>query len=375
MNVKKYIFYFLLFLILFIFCEVILRTVTAFPLSNGSITTYDKDLQYKLKKNISKYIDSYGFRNTKNKKNNYEIAAIGDSHTFGWNAPINNSWPYLLERETNKTIYNFGTGSYSIYQYYFLAVENLKKNKKIIIHLGPSNDFFETRKFSKNSNFWVKQNKELDLKIFSNIYKDPNDNFERKLENNFVENTKLFLRDNVAIISLFDHYFWNNFLIQLKKNKKNEEYIFLSDELGYLSNSRINNLKRNIDLNEVSIKNNFQNFEKFLNKLKLLSKKNQVMFSIYPTRESLYYKYLIDQNQLINEKYSSVMTKEIEFEKLVINLIHQYGFKVVNSRNYMMEEFRKTKNKKKFFPDKDHPNYVGYQVYAKTILENIFFFN
>ena len=41
----------------------------------------------------------------------------------------------------------------------------------------------------------------------------------------------------------------------------------------------------------------------------------------------------------------------------------------------MMEEFKKTKNKKKFFPDKDHPNYVGYQVYVKTILENIIFFN
>ena len=68
----------------------------------------DKILGAVLKSHGSGY-DEWGFRN-KTIPTSVEIVAIGDSHTFGNTAKMDESWPYVLGRLRGQNVYNMGLG-------------------------------------------------------------------------------------------------------------------------------------------------------------------------------------------------------------------------------------------------------------------------
>jgi len=63
--------------------------------------------------------DDWGFRNI-NVPARADIVAIGDSHTYGNTAKMQESWPYVLSLLTGKSVYNMGMGGYGPNQYYYL---------------------------------------------------------------------------------------------------------------------------------------------------------------------------------------------------------------------------------------------------------------
>lgn len=89
-------------------------------------------------------VDPNGFRNPEFKgttQRRVDIAALGDSHTFGNNVSSDSSWPKQLGKRRGKSVYNFGVPSYGVYQYERLFYKALKLNPQwIIIALYPAND-------------------------------------------------------------------------------------------------------------------------------------------------------------------------------------------------------------------------------------------
>jgi hypothetical protein len=74
--------------------------------------------------------DAWGFRNREVPKT-ADIVAVGDSHTFGNTAKMDESWPYVLGRLTGRNVYNMGMGGYGPNQYFHLSNSkalNLKPN-------------------------------------------------------------------------------------------------------------------------------------------------------------------------------------------------------------------------------------------------------
>lgn len=63
--------------------------------------------------------DAWGFRNS-SVPSRADIVAIGDSHTYGNNAPMSGSWPAVVGAETGLVVYNLGLGGYGPNQYYEL---------------------------------------------------------------------------------------------------------------------------------------------------------------------------------------------------------------------------------------------------------------
>ena len=63
--------------------------------------------------------DEWGFRNT-GVPSRADIVAIGDSHTYGNNAPMAGSWPAVVGADTGLVVYNLGLGGYGPNQYYEL---------------------------------------------------------------------------------------------------------------------------------------------------------------------------------------------------------------------------------------------------------------
>lgn len=77
--------------------------------------------------------DSWGFRNPKVPQTS-DIVAIGDSHTYGNTAKMNDSWPMVLARLTGKSVYNMGMGGYGPNQYlYLLQTKALNLKPKLVI--------------------------------------------------------------------------------------------------------------------------------------------------------------------------------------------------------------------------------------------------
>jgi hypothetical protein len=63
--------------------------------------------------------DEWGFRN-KNVPSVAEVIAIGDSHTYGNTAAMEDAWPAVVTRQTGLSVYNLGLGGYGPNQYYHL---------------------------------------------------------------------------------------------------------------------------------------------------------------------------------------------------------------------------------------------------------------
>lgn len=77
--------------------------------------------------------DEWGFRNRR-VPSTADVVAIGDSHTFGNMATMDDSWPSVVARATGLEVYNLGLGGYGPNQYYhLLTTRGLKLHPKWVI--------------------------------------------------------------------------------------------------------------------------------------------------------------------------------------------------------------------------------------------------
>jgi hypothetical protein len=77
--------------------------------------------------------DEWGFRNL-NVPKQIDIVAVGDSHTFGNTAQMDESWPHVLAKLSGMSVYNMGMGGYGPNQYFHLfKTKAISLNPKIII--------------------------------------------------------------------------------------------------------------------------------------------------------------------------------------------------------------------------------------------------
>jgi hypothetical protein len=90
-------------------------------------TTNDEVLGIRIAAGASGF-DEWGFRNRRVPPT-AEIVAIGDSHTYGNNATMAESWPSVVERLIGRTVYNLGLGGYGPNQYYHLLMTRALKLK------------------------------------------------------------------------------------------------------------------------------------------------------------------------------------------------------------------------------------------------------
>jgi hypothetical protein len=85
-------------------------------------------------------IDARGFRNPAALER-AEIAVLGDSFTYSFNASEAEAWPRRLERASGRSVYNFGVGGYGVLEYWYLLDEALAlQPRRLIAALYVGND-------------------------------------------------------------------------------------------------------------------------------------------------------------------------------------------------------------------------------------------
>jgi hypothetical protein len=77
--------------------------------------------------------DDWGFRNPSVPRQ-ADVVAVGDSHTFGNTARMDEAWPSVVGRSTGLSVYNLGLGGYGPNQYYqLLTTRGLELHPKWVL--------------------------------------------------------------------------------------------------------------------------------------------------------------------------------------------------------------------------------------------------
>lgn len=120
--------------------------------------------------------DAWGLRNQK-VPSSVDIVAIGDSHTFGNCAKMDESWPYVLGRLTGRSVYNMALAGWGPNQYYYLLKTKALalKPQLIVCGLYMGDDFENAYKITYGKNYWSYLREHPAVKVDVDIWKHPPD--------------------------------------------------------------------------------------------------------------------------------------------------------------------------------------------------------
>ena len=134
--------------------EVLLRSLTHFPVNTVSNRIPHTELGYVLDPEMSD-VDANGFRNPSIPER-VDIVAIGDSHTQGINVAADESWPAVLGRRLNRSVYNVGVGGYGPLQYEILVTNALKMQpQQIVVGMYAGNDLGDVARGIQRRDTWA----------------------------------------------------------------------------------------------------------------------------------------------------------------------------------------------------------------------------
>jgi acetyltransferase AlgX (SGNH hydrolase-like protein) len=120
--------------------------------------------------------DEWGFRNPRVPEA-VDIVAIGDSHTYGNNATMSQSWPYVAGRLTGKSVYNLALGGYGPNQYFHLLKTRAVKLRPrwVVCGLYLGDDFENAFLMSYGKEYWSGLRSERRALVDADIWKDTDD--------------------------------------------------------------------------------------------------------------------------------------------------------------------------------------------------------
>jgi hypothetical protein len=125
------------------------------PYISGPSRLHDDILLYRLPAHYAAGIDGEGFRNP-DRPETPEIVVLGDSHTYGYNAANDETWPRLLERAAGRVTYNAGMGGYGGAQYLYLGDALLARYrpKLLVVTVFLGNDLADTCYIADRLEYW-----------------------------------------------------------------------------------------------------------------------------------------------------------------------------------------------------------------------------
>lgn len=359
--------------------------IIAFVIGEGIIRIFDdpvnylqaeviKDdiLNYKIAPNSAGH-DDWGFRN-KSIPASVTILTIGDSHTYGVSAKSENSWPSLLGKLSQKSVYNMGHGGYDPIKYvYLLEKYGLQLNPSIIfVGFYYGNDIRD----AYNTVYGIDHWKYL-RKTYPQINKDSSGYttqlFIRQIamkEQQLAGVVRKWMAHNsclyrLAAFTVGDFfrfyemkYFYPDTTITLLED--NDNNIFT----GFNPIQRLYSL--NLELPE--IKEGLRLSLNALVKMSEICKDNNIFLVVVliPSKESVYADYLKDNKQLKHYEYIyKVLANENELNSKVKTFLSEHGIDYID----VLPPLQKACGDRLIYPNNhgDHTNKEGYLIIANSI--------
>ena len=346
--------------------EIALRIFTDFPrFPDSSLMVQDSNFGFKMNNDL-KDIDELGFRNVDGKYNKYQVATIGDSHTYGNGVTNKDAWPHQLEEIIDLPIYNYGNSGNGIYSYHFLAKDVLAKNKKIILGLYLPNDFAYKDYICLidfNNSFWKKE--VVRLKLNPPLRCDSLKNVNTKMD--FV---RLAIMKS-AVLSITYELIWRPIR---KTTNRSKNYIEVHERFAPMEIDLLEGFMKLTDLENPKISLVFSDFKKIVKDWKQSSDEGSIGIILIPSAQAVYLNALEKLNIKPNSKskIKFYIQNELLLEEQVLNFLQKLNIPALSVKKNLVEEFIRnlpSESTLQFYPDNSHPIGAGHRAYAKTAKE------
>ena len=347
--------------------EVALRFFTPFPLGTMTHRLPDPNLGYKLDPALLD-VDDNGFRNAPGKRDAYEVAAIGDSMTYGNNVASAESWPAALERLSGMSTYNYGVGSYGIYSYHALVRQELERgDKKIIVALNIGNDFAKAFSYcdilKAQSVFWREEKSRLALHELesSNLEKPLCKQWERPVR------WKVFITENVALVSAIRFLVWDRLF-----SRSDSNYFVFPDGLPRVDREYARRGRAVTALSEPDTAAMVEELRTFLRDWASRGR-GRIGLLIIPTKESVVYQALGKRNLLgqADKEFLTIALAQNALTEKVKQTVAEAGIPGLDTTSFMASSLENAiEAGKPFFPNDDtHPYVEGYEAIGRAAVE------
>jgi hypothetical protein len=258
--------------------------------------------------------DAWGFRNRRVPEH-ADIVAVGDSHTYGNTARMEDSWPIVLGHLTGRTAYNMGMGGYGPNQYFYLLKTRALslKPKLIICGLWVGDDFENAYQITYGLDYWAYLRKLPGQKAEFNIWEVHDTPVWHK-------RMRVWLSRHSVIYQLLFHSSALGRLqgeAQIKIDSKVDHSVTALNipEKNILEAFRPEVVLRALDQQDPNIREGMRITFKLLQQMKELCDQNQVQFlvTVIPTKETVFSPYLEQRPDI---PLSDVMRKVTVNERL-----------------------------------------------------------
>jgi hypothetical protein len=120
--------------------------------------------------------DAWGYRN-RSVPERVDIVALGDSHTYGNTAGMEESWPHVAGVLTGRSVYNMGMGGYGPNQYYHLMTARALGLRPAVVLCGLylGDDFENAFAMSYGVEHWSYLRQRQFGTIDADIWREPQD--------------------------------------------------------------------------------------------------------------------------------------------------------------------------------------------------------
>lgn len=316
--------------------------------------------------------DGLGFRN-RSVPDTADIVAIGDSHTYGNTATMDDSWPYVLGRLSGRQVYNMGLGGYGPNQYFhLLRTKALKlKPRTVIVGLYTGDDFENAFLITYGLDHWaylrVVDAEKADFDIWETD--PPNLSWHKRI--------RVWLSRHSVMYQLVFH---GSIVGRFQGEAQIKNAHWVSDAVTTLSIPEKNvleaflpkNVLRNLDQNSKNVREGMRITFKLLAEMSEISQQNQAQFivAVIPTKEMVFAEYLQNNPKI---PLSDILDKLLENERLAREKTFEFLRRAQISYVDTLPALRRSLSQELYARTAAdmHPNRNGYRVIGEAVFETL----
>lgn len=317
--------------------------------------------------------DEWGLRN-KRVPETAEVVALGDSHTYGNGATMDEAWPAVLGRLTGKSVYNLGMGGYGPNQYdYLLQTKALMlKPRTIVCGLYLGDDFDNAFRITYGLTHWSSLRREGLGTVDPDIWEketSPDLTWHKRIRNWLSQHSILYRLVFHGMLQAFTGRYQVENASRLYEGTTSlllpEHHV----EEAFIPAAVL----RGLDQQSPSVAEGMRLTFQLLQDMNDLCASNHIQFiiAVIPTKEMVYARYLEHNTTVsMNEIVDEVIANERIARRALFERLEQERIPYVDLLP-AMEEASEADRIYTYSAVDMHPNKNGYRVIAEAIAQEL----
>jgi len=314
--------------------------------------------------------DEWGYRNLAIPAN-VDIVALGDSHTYGNTAKMEESWPDVVGALTGKSVYNMGMGGYGPNQYSYLLHSRALGLKPGIVLCGfyMGDEFENAFTMTYGLDHWSFLRQDRFVGVDADIWREPDDD-------RVLKPVRVWLSRNSVLYQILFHSPIANRLkgtIQVFGEDREQDPLktTLIAEGGKIREAfRPSGIRDRLDMNRQEIREGVRITKKLLRDMNEACLKNGSRFVVVviPTKEMVFSDYLEQDAAIrLRDVIDELLSHEREIRKDLFEYLQESGIRYVDTLPAMK---RMAGHELYALSQRDmHPGRNGYRVIADSVAE------